>query len=134
MSFIFNGVTLPSPDWGNTQALRAKQHVHRSLSGKYFTFVSKPYHQTQYVETLYNLKYTFSNISYNKYLELRASLESVTGQINITDHESVVWIVSLLSTTTSVVFESQGEACTGHTTRFLNERGTITLELEGWQF
>jgi len=136
MSFTFGGVTLPSPDWGNTQALSVKQHMHRSISGEYFTYVNKP----NLSHTIYTLKYSFSNVTYKKYLELRAVLDAVTGTVAVTDHESVVWTVNLLSPITSMVFDARrisavdyaNQECSDFTNAYYTELGTITIDLEGW--
>ena len=141
MSFTFDGVTLPDPDWGNTQALSVKQHVHRSISGEYFTYVNKPIYDTQYPDEMYKFTYTFSNVTYKKYLELRAVLDAVTGTVAVTDHEDVPWAVNLLSPITSMVFDARkisaidfaNQECSDYTNVYYAELGTITMELEGFK-
>jgi len=141
MSFTFDGIVLPSPDWGNTQALSVKQHTHRSISGEYFTYVNKPIHDTQFPDEMYRFMYTFSNVTYKKYLELRAVLDAVIGRVTVTDHEDNVWSVDLLSPTTSIVFDTRrisavdyaNQECSDYTNVYYAELGTITMELEGFK-
>ncbi len=124
MSFTVEGVVLPSPDFGDTNSEQIKMHMHRSMTRVVFTYIKMP-------SDIQKLKYTFSNVTYTKYIELKAVLKAYGATGSITDHNGVTWTVDLLAVVTSIVWDARGQQCGGNPNRHYNQRGTLSLEFEG---
>lgn len=98
MSFLLQGpypaivstTLLPSPDWGDSKALKGTVTYMRAIDGTLYTYVKQKGNKKK-------LQWTFE-LSRNKALELRAFLEAYFGEmIKITDHNNDVWIGYLVN-------------------------------------
>jgi len=93
MSFILRGpypglvttTLLPSPQWGDSQALTATVTSLRSMNGTLYTYV-----KSRNGRKMFHWRF---EIARNKALELREFINSYFGKpLQITDHDEDVWV------------------------------------------
>jgi hypothetical protein len=76
---------LPSPAFGDSNALKASVSMVRSMNGKLYTYVTSRDEKKK-------LNWTF-RLSRNKALELREFINSYyAGLVQATDHNDVTWV------------------------------------------
>ena len=142
MSFTVYNTVLPDPDFGNTENLVVRMHVHRTMTGGIFTYVHKPVGDGP-TGPIKHFNYTFSNVTYAKFEELVADLETLiqaSGGFLITDHNGDQWVVYLTSIKISATFGNRklsvvdftNQGCGAFTQAADADLGTMSLEFEGY--
>jgi hypothetical protein len=132
---IIAGITLPSPEWSNSEAIISKVHYHRFMIGSVSSYVHAPSDVNRR-----KIVYQFSNIKYDVFQNLKAALLAAAGNtITIVDHNSITWTAHQTSNPMSMTWDARGSyvytgepgGCSQYTLVELNERGSFTFEFEG---
>ena len=112
---------LPSPRFGDSEALRVEVVVKRAIDGTRYTYVKRKGGR--------KLQWTF-RLTRNKALELRAFLQSYfASKIRATDHAGRVWVGHFMNN--PFEFDTTGRAAPAIAPMPRGEWQNITLEFEG---
>lgn len=112
---------LPSPQFGDSESLRAEVAVKRAVDGTRYTYVKRKGGR--------KLQWTF-RLTRNKALELRAFIQVYHAhKVRATDHAGRVWVGNLMNN--PFEFDTTSRAAPAIAPMPRGEWQTITLEFEG---